>query len=169
MLRGGVTGWTMCWLCRRTQLAGLEGHECDQNWGSGLPGLEGGGARGQVYSPVSRLGGERYDLRGEDTAFGVPTMESSPRLGMVSQQLPWLQEDFLVEAGQRGQKELIRATVALGSSCGQHPVPWNRPSPPSPGSPCQQPRPKSTVGPEAKLSGAHAWEDVPHQAGSGAQ
>lgn len=37
-----------------------------------------------------------------------------------------------MEAGQRGQKELIRATVALGGSCGQHPVPWNRPSPPSP-------------------------------------
>ena len=85
MLRGEVTGWTMCWLCRRTQLAGLEGHECDQNRGSGLPGLEGGGARGQVYSPVSRLGGQRCDLRGEDTAFGVPTMESSPRLGTVRQ------------------------------------------------------------------------------------
>ena len=70
-----------------------------------------------------------------------------------------------MEEGQRGQKELIRATVALGRSCGQHPVPWNRPSPPSPGSPCQQPRPKSTVGPEAKPSGERAWEDVPPASG----
>lgn len=53
MLRGGVTGWTMCWLCRRTQLAGLEGHECDQNQGSGLPGLEGGvqGVRYTAHPP----------------------------------------------------------------------------------------------------------------------
>ena len=36
------------------------------------------GERGQAYSPASRLGGPRCDLRGEDTAFGVPTMESAP-------------------------------------------------------------------------------------------
>lgn len=36
------------------------------------------GERGQVYSPAFRLGGQRHDLRGEDTTFGVPTTESAP-------------------------------------------------------------------------------------------
>lgn len=64
-----------------------------------------------------------------------------------------------MEAGQQGQQELIRATVAPGSSCRQHPVPWNKPSSPHPSSTCQQPR--RTVGPEAEPSGAPAHEDMP--------
>ena len=35
------------------------------------------GERVQAYIPASRLGGQRCDLRGEDTAFGAPTMESA--------------------------------------------------------------------------------------------
>lgn len=79
-----------------------------------------------------------------------------------------------MEAGQRGQKELIRATVALGSSCRQHPVPWNRLSPPSPlGLRVSSPGPRAQwvqrPSHQERMRGKTCLPSARNQAGSGAQ
>lgn len=60
--------------------------------------------------------------REKHLAFRVLTMETAPGSERVSWSArpPWLWEDSLVEAGQRGQQEPIRVPAALGSSRGQH-------------------------------------------------
>lgn len=115
------------WLQSRTQMGW---RDVDQA-GFRAQGLLGpGAAGGQARSPRFRAG----DWEDKDVttgvmawperhlAFRVLTMETAPGSERVSQsaRLPWLWEDSLVEAGQRG-----------------HPVPRSRLCPPCPSSSSQ--------------------------------